>query len=405
MFKRSFILTAILTLSTSIFSVTHAQEKDSKLFMVSGYIQTDALFGEKDANHSVGELYTHDEINKTGKSFSRFGIRRGRIKGSFTKKDWSIIAQLNITENRVAPHTMMLQWSPDKWKGFDIRIGLQEDGFGLESSLSGKDLLGVERSQYITDLFRGNIDVCVSINYKLKNLSHLNNTGFRMGLMSGNNGGKMRKNKPDILLRLTTGHLYENKDQWEIGLSGYYGDVAQNDGIGSVDRQYIGSHFKLSKASAWGLTSLYGECITGKQPGQFFNNTVTGPAIKASDYFNPNYVIFSRKFLGAMGVLTHRFDKMPIELIGKYYYYDRNLDLSANEIAEHFKNNEKTFSPHNENANHVWGAGATYIGMNNALRITAYYEWMRHELIPNKQSRYSSKLNDNLMTIRLQYSF
>ena len=76
-----------------------AQESETKKdgnLNITGYIQTQFQWGEKDAKLKVGDKNTDDT-----KSFNRIGIRRGRVKFSYEKDIATAVLQLDVTEKGV----------------------------------------------------------------------------------------------------------------------------------------------------------------------------------------------------------------------------------------------------------------------------------------------------------------
>ena len=78
---------------------TQKQDDEIKVLQklkVSGYIQTQFQYGEKDASLKLGAVNENRD-----KSFNRIGIRRGRIKFVYEEGITSGIFQLDITEKGV----------------------------------------------------------------------------------------------------------------------------------------------------------------------------------------------------------------------------------------------------------------------------------------------------------------
>lgn len=402
---KAFGLWAALLLASEIL---WAQDSPKITYSLNGFIQLDGIAGQKDALNRVGEIYSVNDINMTGKPFTRMGLRRARLKGTIERDDWGVVAQLNIADNKIAPHTFMMQWHPASLSGFSLNVGLQDAGFGLESEMSAKSPIGVERATYISDLFPGNIDLAVEADYAPKSFLTLNASDFRIGLMGGSNGGKMRKNHPDLMARIAIGHHTANGRSWQVGAAGYWGYVAQNDGLSRVPRRYWSAFAQLGAAGHWGTTRLFVETMGGLQPGQNFTNSVTGTSIKSTDYFNASLPIFARPFGGTMAGLTYRIGVCPLETMIKYYYYDRNRNLSANDIAQKYRDSEHGFNPDCDAREEVWGAGLRYYALNDALTLTAYYEWVLQEKNTLPDPTTNDRLNNrrrNLFTLRLQYAF
>ena len=100
-------------------------------FTVSGYIQAQYQWGQRDASLRVGSSNEDSDG-----SFNRIGIRRGRIKLDYAEGIFSSVFQLDITEKGVGVKDAYLNIK-DPWLGvISLRAGIFDRPFGYETAYS-----------------------------------------------------------------------------------------------------------------------------------------------------------------------------------------------------------------------------------------------------------------------------
>lgn len=105
--------------------------KQLKQFKVSGYVQTQFQYGEKNASLKVGGANSN-----TKESFSRIGVRRGRIKFTYEKGIAAGVFQLDITEKGIGLKDAYVSIK-DPWAGSNIfKAGVFDRPFGYEVAYS-----------------------------------------------------------------------------------------------------------------------------------------------------------------------------------------------------------------------------------------------------------------------------
>lgn len=121
---------------------------------VSGYFQTDWQFGQKDASLKVGSPRAESET-----SFSRFGLRRGRVKFAYTDLNLfglatgSAVLQLDATEKGVGIKDLYFTVT-DPWTGWvTLTSGVFNRPFGYEIAYSSSARETPERSTGCLTLF------------------------------------------------------------------------------------------------------------------------------------------------------------------------------------------------------------------------------------------------------------
>ncbi|WP_329905508.1 hypothetical protein [Porphyromonas pogonae] len=372
-------------------------------FDISGYIQADVAYGQKYARSMVGEIYRFN--GQANKDFWRAGIARGLVRAAVTRGEWQAVAQINMTENKIRPYSMFIKYSPDYLYNSNLIVGLQDQIFGQECPGSSKYRESPERSIFISDLFNGVIELGARAHWAPKQqISGFNQLGFDLMVTGGNSGGAFRKNTPDVIAKLILGNTGD-KTSWQLGGSAYIGNVPQVDEQSNIKRQYWGAYGEFKQKWAAGITSLRGEMITGWQPGRKNSNTVTGQFVTTDQYFVKDDPILKRHFLGVSSTFMHELPCAPLQAVVKFYHYDRNTKLSANDIAAQLDKDPKSLNAYNEGTHNVWGFGLNYWLANRSVRLTAYYEKVDHQKINSKNTIYSGNVNDDTFTFRMQYIF
>ena len=114
---------------------------------ISGYLQTQFQYGERDASLKVGAA------NNNNESFNRIGIRRGRIKFAYEEGNASGVFQLDITEKGVSFKDAYLNIKDPWFRTNQLRFGIFDRPFGSEISYSSSKRESTERSTIFQTLF------------------------------------------------------------------------------------------------------------------------------------------------------------------------------------------------------------------------------------------------------------
>lgn len=378
--------------------------KKLKQFKVSGYIQAQFQYGDKNASLKVGNANTN-----TDKGFNRFGIRRGRIKMTYEKSIVSGVFQLDITEKGLGLKDAYISIK-DPWIGSNsIKAGVFDRPFGYEISYSSSKREAPERAEVISTLFPEERDLGAMITLQAPKKSAWHILKLDAAVVAGNGIKLDVDNSKDFI-----GHLSVNKnikEQFNIsgGISYYRGKVYQGtstvyrmDGksfIANNDtsnfkaytkREYFGIDLQLAVSTKLGMTQLYGEYIFGTQPGE--KNGSKSPNATSL----PSSNTYIRNFNGYYITFVQDFGKLPLSFIAKYDYYNPNTKVSKNEIG-------LNGTGKGDIATSTFGTGIMW-RINNSLRLTAYYDLNMNEKSSNL-SGYDKDIADNVFTMRLQYKF
>ena len=156
------------------------QDKEIKKLQklkISGYLQTQFQYGEKDASLKIGA-----KNENTDESFNRVGIRRGRIKFAYEEGIASGVFQIDITEKGLGFKDAYLNIK-DPWFGSNqFRVGIFDRPFGYEISYSSSKRESPERSTIFQTLFPDERDLGSMITLQAPKTSPLNFLKLQAGL-------------------------------------------------------------------------------------------------------------------------------------------------------------------------------------------------------------------------------
>ncbi len=375
-----------------------------KAVKISGYIQTQLQYGEKDASLRVGILNSDKS-----KSFNRIGIRRGRIKFTYTKSIVSGLFQLDITERGLGLKDAYIRVD-DPWNGKSfIKAGVFDRPFGFEVAYSSSRRESPERSRINNILFPQERDLGVLLTLQSAESSALHFLKLEAAMISGNGIKIDVDNKKDLILHLSAKKEFSSNSCFNAGVSYYNGGVYQGTNnvykmkekafvldsdpnhLGAfAPRIYYGADIQWNLESNWGTTHLYGEWLIGVQPGdQYSSDSPNYSSLPESD-------TYIRNFMGGYITLFQDIVKTPLSIIAKYDFYDPNIQVANSEIGLNGTGSADI-------AYQTIGSGLMW-RINKSLRLTGYYEWNTNETSDNL-SGFENDLADNVFTLRLQYKF
>ena len=398
-------LTPVEKLEQRTEAVESAVKKLQKL-KVSGYIQAQYQYAEKDddgVNRKVGEgINAWEKAEKDG--FSRFGVRRGRIKFTYDDKLAQGVIQLDVTEASVSFKDVYFSVK-DPWFGTNsIKLGVFERPFGHEIAYSSSRRESPERSRIIQRLFPDERDLGGMLTLQADKNSPWNILKLEAGLFAGNGIKKSFDSHGDFIGRLSAAKTIGDI-QISGGISAYLGGIrmmndtvcAVKDNTWTIDsdtgnkgkfakRQYFGADLQFSAVTVAGLTQLRGEYILGEHAGDskgMYRSLTALPAETAKTYM--------RNINGGYVILTQDFGKLPLTFVAKYDWFNQNANLSGDNV--------KTTGDLNFN---TIGLGLLW-RIDPSLRLTAYYDIVSNE--KSKNIADGKDLKDNVFTLRLQYRF
>lgn len=414
----------ILILSLS-FSLSLAQEANSKLendtiensnhrlipqdkpkpeIKLSGYIQTQFQYGEPYAELSVGA-----ENSDLTKSYNRIGMRRGRIKLSYTKDIVEGVFQIDLTEKGIGLKDAYIKINDPFVKVVSIKAGVFNRPFGHEVPFSSSARESPERATIMQTLFPNERDMGGMLTFQLPNESKWGTLKLEAGLFAGNGIKQEIDNKRDFI-----GHLsYKNNNplnfKYGFGASYYNGKVYQGtENLYKIQgkrfvldnspenkgkfakREYFGLDGQVHLLTQLGTTQLKAEYLFGTQPG----NEKNSKSPNSSSL--PEKDTYLRSFQGGYFLLSQNIKNTPLTTIIKYDWYDPNTKVSKNDIGQNGVNvGDLTIN--------TLGIGLLW-KFNNDLLLRSYYDIVNNEtsaVFPG----YQNDIKDNVFTMMLQYKF
>lgn len=388
-----------------------------KKLKFGGYIQAqwqssqlDSL-GNKTNDMKSGVAKNGSESSVDTKNYNRFGVRRGRLKATYEDFGCQAVIEFDISESGLKTKDLYLNVLDPWMNSIAIRGGVFDRPFGTEISYSSSRLESPERSRIIQTLFPDEKDLGVMFTLQAPKTSPWNVFKLEAGLLSGNAISQDYKSKKDIAAHLT--YVKSNRTfKYGLGVSMYSGSILQTtknvysiaNGAFAIDststnknafakRQYFGVDGQLSFSSSLGLTQIRAEYIAGVQPGASGSSS-------SPNGFNPITATVSdtyiRNFSGAYINFVQDIGDTKHSFVVKYDFYDPNTTISGDVIGVAKKTGKADMSYS------TLGLGYLY-RMNNNVRLMAYYDMVSNE--STKVKGYFGNVNDNLVTVRMQYKF
>ncbi len=376
---------------------------------LSGYVQaqlrvaTDTA-GIGEGKYKIGKYQGGD---LPGSSRTAFQIRRGRIKMAYEAKYSQAVVQLDCVPAGVSIKDAYLRFSAPWLYGIGFKAGVYDRPFGFEISYSSSSRESPERSRMFQALFPGERDMGASIEYipsdNLPSWAQLFNLKF--GVFAGNGINNEFDDVRDLIGRFGLSlPINEINLAIDAGFSGYSGAVKSlNDTMRilsgtnwvsraghrdkQIKREYFGGDVQIyyGNIPVLGGISLRAEVIGGQQPGRASGNE--SPKSSSPDAS----VIYVRDFVGFYGMAVLNIDPLKSQLVGKYDFFDPNVDLEKTAVRSLADLSFKTL-----------GMGLVYHWDEN-VKIMAYYDRVKNESAGI--DAYKSDVNDNVFTLRFQYKF
>lgn len=383
-------------------------EKDIKAlqkFKVSGYIQSQLQTGQQDASLLVGTPNENPD-----KSFNRIGIRRGRIKFTYTEGIASGVFQLDLTEKGIGFKDVYINVMDPFVKSSSIRAGIFDRPFGYEIRYSSSMRETPERSNVFNTLFPGERDLGGMITLRAAPSSKWSFIEMNAGIFSGNGIRQDTDSRKDFI-----GHIKAEKDinpdiNVGIGASYYNGSIFQGtenvytmqngsfvlnsdeNNIGEfAKKEYVGFNAQFIANSSIGKTKIVGEYLYGTQPG--IKNSSKSPN-SSTQIIADTYI---RSFNGGYVLLSQDLGKLPVSALVKYDRYNPNHEVSGNNIGDATSTSGADVAYNTLGLGFVWWA-------NKSLRVQAYYELVKNETSENLEG-YTHDRKDDMFTLRLSYKF
>ena len=402
-FAQEVELTPIEQLEQRTVSVEEAVNALKK-FKVSGYIQGQFQWGEKDASLKVGSGNTNPD-----KPFSRFGIRRGRIKFTYETGIASGVFQLDMTEKGVGIKDAYLSIK-DPWLGIAmLKGGVFDRPFGNEISYSSSRRESPERSTLFQTLFPEERDLGVSVTLQAPKTSPWSILKLEAGMFAGNGIKLETDNRMDFIGHLSATKNIGNLATWGMGASYYNGSVFQgNENVYKMSsnefvlnnnpankgrfakREYIGFDGQFSIMSIIGLSQIRAEYLFGTQPATQSNSKSPN---SSTPVITDTYI---RNFSGGYVIFVQDLGKLPLSLVFKYDWFDPNTKIANNNVGLN-GTGMGDLSQSTIGFGMLWRA-------TSSIRLQAFYEINNNEQTENI-TRVVDGIKNDVFTLRLQYKF
>ena len=381
--------------------------KTLEKFKVSGYIQAQAEVGQIGAKTRTGANGgRYDEVidGKDADFFTRYGLRRSRIKFQYSEKFMKAAFGLDISEKGVKIKEAYIQLDDPYLNMFSLKTGIIYVGFSDEVNYSSSKRESPEHSLIVNKLIPDEKDLGTQLRITAPKNTFLDGLKLDLGLFSGNGIRVDDNSKMDFVARLK----YEksiSKISFGLGASLYAGSVNNADSLlytvrngawisEKVEsnqmnkRQYFSFDAQFAIKTIMGSTSLRGEYLFGYQP------SVLGDfASPESNSYVPTAAFsYQRPFAGGYVYFLQDIYKTPLTFVVKYSYLDPNTEMQGDEISNKADLTMSTI-----------GVGGLW-QINSALRLMAFYDFNKNEKT-NASLTYNKDIKDNVFTLRLQYKF
>lgn len=382
--------------------IEKAISKRNKL-NVSGYIQAQFQHGERDASLDVGGKNENSEH-----SFSRVGVRRGRVKLTYEEKILSGVFQLDLTEKGISVKDVYLNVKDPWLKSNALRAGLFLSPFGAENNYSSSTRESPERSNIFRTLFPDEYNFGAMLSLQAPQSSNWSILKLDFAAISGNASKIEIDSRIDIIGRLTAKKKLNNQFSLSGGISYYNGSSYQgNDSIYKMKenafvlneynnkgkyakREYFGVDIQSELSTSLGKSSLRAEYLFGSQPSVEDNSrTMNNSSL-------PIYHTYIRSFRGGYAMFSQTIGKLPLAASVRYDWYDPNIDVSGSQAGINGTSSADL-------SKQTLGFGLIWDAM-KSLRLMAYYEIVKNETSENSPS-FQQDREDNVFTMRLQYKF
>lgn len=374
---------------------------------------------------------------------SYFSLRRVRVKFTYEATDG---VKFVLTPD-FAPGNFALKDAyvvlNDRWsKAFSLTAGkFNRPNYEVEYSSSQREL--PERSKVIGTLYPGERAIGAKLEYNPLNvpihmqLALLNGAenltiNSNAGVNLNNNENKDYDNFKDVMARVTYNVSLGSFGGLDFGAHGYFGSFKSNAlstlssdyttvtsiKVGdALKRNWVGGEFQLF-ADVLGGLSIKGEYIAGK------NASVGYAPYSLAGVAKPGVANFQNKFSGYYLYLIKNLGKKN-QFAFRYDYYDPNTDIKGKDISiTKFTPTDLTVlsaktSGKSDLATTTLGFAFHHYFDDN-LRITLAYEVVQNEKVgttgkvvdnytnPDGTTGsldYSSKVNQNVLTLRIQAKF
>lgn len=356
----------------------------------------------------------------------RYLIRRSRVRIDYVNFNVEkgpgvqIVFQFDANERGFTMRDVWGRIFENKYKLFSFTTGMFARPFGNEVNLSSSDRESPERGRMSQLLMKSERDLGAMLSFdarKKLGVKLLNNIRVDLGLFNGQgiNATGEFDNTKDLISRIYSKPLHLNKHiQLNLGASLLYGGLLQNtkyqyqtiDNKGLLTmaldssssnlykvapRQYYGIEAQLKIKNKIGFSELRAEYVKGKQTGTANSSETPNALLTGTDGFH------IRNFDGAYFYYLQNLNSLKHQLVIKYDWYDPNTKVTGKNIGVSGANLGAANIKYN-----TLGIGyVNYITENIKMTLFVDKVWNETTLLKG----YTSDLNDDVFTCRIQYRF
>ena len=296
------------TLARSVRGILDEMGKQKRL-KITGYVQPQYQYCDSAGAPSVAG---GDFSNGTNNYFSRFMMRRGRIKTTYTYENVLLMVNVDFTEKGAAMRETYAKITDPWFNMFSLTAGLLQTQFGFELTQSSSERETPERARYNQTLFPTERDLGAFGSMVFPKSSKLYGLKLDAAVMNGVGGVNPEfDSHKDFTGRLQYSKTTKSeKISFAIGASYYHGgyrvgkakdynfatlangdkgfefakDTSNYNRV--AKREYMGVDLQASMDWKIGITTIRAEYIMGENPGTSTSNRSpsTTPSLTAPLY-------------------------------------------------------------------------------------------------------------------------
>ncbi len=364
-------------------------------------------------------------------------VRRGRLKATYDAGNGaSFVTQYNINETGLSAQDIYLKWNEPWLKTLSIQAGLQDIPFGYEIGYSSSTMEWLERSRFVSNaMFAGEKDIGFVLGAAPK-VAGLDGLEAKLAWMSGWGLATNQADPNALIARLAASkNILDAGVGFKLGAS-YYMETMKNqvatvrnkantsdsipstyyviDGSGSfkktgfrdeLDAKLIGADFQmtadLSMVPGLAGAKFSGEMYTGTAVGLSGSNK--RPAAITDALYQRDLLAWYLAYVQNIG--------SSFQTVVRYDVYDPNTSVKDDEIGDKAANGGKG----NGSTKTDLAYSTLYLGLNVFLngntKLSIGYDMVSNETSKHLKnatvaaSDYSKDIDDDFVTVRLQFAF
>jgi hypothetical protein len=355
---------------------------------------------------------------------NRFMLKRSRVRIDYIHfsegkgPGIQIVFQFDANERSFTVRDVWGRIFENKYKLFSFSTGMFARPFGYEINYSSSDRESPERGRMSQILMKSERDLGAMISFDpRKNIRAFNKVKIDVGLFNGQgiNATGDYDNYKDLIARISLKpNRFSKNVTFAIGASTLQGGLLQNtrykyytgttNGIkttlldssatnlnGKSPRQYYEADVQLKIKNRIGFSEFRAEFVAGQQSATNSSSETPVALMTGTDGFN------TRKFNGAYFYYVQSLLSPKHQIVVKYDWYDPNTYVAGQEIGA----SGSTLTSANIKYNTLGFGYINYLSEN--IKLVLYYAcvWNEHTQLKG----FTSDVNDNVMTCRIQFRF